>query len=25
MCGPCSFRAVCRLEIVEVDRDNGDD
>jgi ATP-dependent helicase/DNAse subunit B len=25
MCGPCSFRAVCRLEIVEADRDNGDD
>jgi RecB family exonuclease len=24
LCGPCSFRAVCRLEIVEADRDVGD-
>jgi RecB family exonuclease len=25
MCGPCSFRAVCRLEIVEADRDVADE
>ena len=25
MCGPCSFRAVCRLEIVEAERDAADE